>query len=406
MVALISYCYCKGVRSSRAIEMATFDDVGARVICSNLHPDHSAIARFVTRHEEAIKGLLVASLVVCAQQGLVSVDVVAGDGTKVRANASMMSNATAAQLDADIAALEAMIEAEVTAWLAQARAADAAEDALFGAGGDGGDDPAAGGGGRKLAVLSGKLARRQKARARIEAAQAGRQEAAEAGHQYKLARLQDRVARAERWAAREEAACQARIDDYQRRAAAKAAAGSRKGPDGRVPVPAAGHAVVRRARQVADKARQAIAALPAPQAAEPGHPATASTTDPASRIMPAKSGGYLQGYNAQVIAGEHQIILGIATHDNPVDTGALHPPLATARANLSSASSPRASTTSTPATRATRPSWSAPAPVAATTTSPSRISWPGSTGAGPAPGAAHTNGARPSPARPLGGAQN
>ena len=30
MVALILYCYCKGIRSSRAVEMATFDDVGAR----------------------------------------------------------------------------------------------------------------------------------------------------------------------------------------------------------------------------------------------------------------------------------------------------------------------------------------------------------------------------------------
>jgi transposase len=33
MVALIMYCYCKGIRSSRAIEMATWDDVEARVIC-------------------------------------------------------------------------------------------------------------------------------------------------------------------------------------------------------------------------------------------------------------------------------------------------------------------------------------------------------------------------------------
>src|SRR5438105_4605016 len=41
MVALIMYCYCKGVRSSRAIEMATWDDVGARVIAQNLHPDHA-----------------------------------------------------------------------------------------------------------------------------------------------------------------------------------------------------------------------------------------------------------------------------------------------------------------------------------------------------------------------------
>ena len=38
MVGLVMYCYCKGIRSSRAVEMATFDDVGARVICGNLHP--------------------------------------------------------------------------------------------------------------------------------------------------------------------------------------------------------------------------------------------------------------------------------------------------------------------------------------------------------------------------------
>jgi transposase len=338
MVTLIGYCYCKGLRSSRAIEMATFDDVGARVICSNLHPDHSTIARFVTRHEAAVKGLLVQSLIACARQGLVSVEVVAGDGTKIRANASMASNATAVQLDADIAGLEAMIEAEVAAWLAEARAADDAEDALFGDGdGDGDDQPGAGGSSRELARLTGKLASRRAARARLAAEAAARQKAAEALHRDKLARLQDRVARAERWAAHEEAACQARIDDYQCRAAAKTAAGSGKGPDGRVPVAAGDSAVVRRARQVADKARQAIAALPAPEAADPGPQATASATDPASRLMPGKHGGYLQGYNTQVIAGKHQIILGIATHDSPADTGALHPLLAAARASLDAA---------------------------------------------------------------------
>src|SRR6266704_2964835 len=103
MVALVMYCYCKGIRSSRAIEMATFDDVGARVLAENLHPDHATVARFVTRHEQAVKGLLVASLVACARQGLVSVDVVAGDGTKVKADASMAANATAGQLEIEIA---------------------------------------------------------------------------------------------------------------------------------------------------------------------------------------------------------------------------------------------------------------------------------------------------------------
>ena len=136
MVALIMYCYCKGIRSSRAVEMATFDDVGARVICGGLHPDHATNARFVTRHKEPLKGLLVQSLVACAREGLVRVDVMAGDGTKVKANASMAANVTAEQLGLDIAALEEVLEAEVAAWIEQAAAADAAEDALFSGGGD------------------------------------------------------------------------------------------------------------------------------------------------------------------------------------------------------------------------------------------------------------------------------
>jgi len=134
MVTLIMYCYCKGIRSSRAVEMATFDDVGARVICGNLHPDHATIARFVTRHEQPVKGLLVASLTACAREGLVSVEVVAGDGTKVKASASMAANAAAERLEIEIGELEALLAAEVDGWLAQARAADAAEDALFGGG--------------------------------------------------------------------------------------------------------------------------------------------------------------------------------------------------------------------------------------------------------------------------------
>ena len=113
MVCLVMYCYCKGIRSSRAIEMATFDDVGARVLAENLHPDHATVARFVTRHEQEVKGLLVASLVACARQGLVSVDVVAGDGTKVKADASMAANATAGQLEIEIAGENTLIAAAV-----------------------------------------------------------------------------------------------------------------------------------------------------------------------------------------------------------------------------------------------------------------------------------------------------
>lgn len=333
MVGLVMYCYCKGVRSSRAIEMATWDDVGARVICGNLHPDHATVHRFVTRHEEAVKGLLVASLVACAAQGLVSVDVVAGDGTKVKASASMAANATAEQLEIQIAELEALLAAEVDTWFAQAQAADQAEDALFGE--NGGDGP---GGTVTLARLTDKIVRRRAARARLDEQEHARRRQAAAEREEKLAKAAGRVARAERRVAREEAACQAKMDDYARRAAAKAAAGSRKGPDGRVPVAAEDSVHVRRYRRDAQRARQALAqAQAAPAGPARAGPAKANTTDPASRVMLSPHGGFGQLHNVQALAGKHQVIYAIGSHPNPTDTGALHPLLRQGRANLDAA---------------------------------------------------------------------
>jgi transposase len=331
MAGLVMYCYCKGVRSSRAIEMATWDDVGARVICGNLHPDHATVHRFITRHERAVKGLLVASLVACAKQGLVSVDVVAGDGTKVKASASMAAGATAEQLEIEIAELEALLAAEVAAWFAQAQAADAAEDALFGDGdGDGDASSGPGGGAMTLARLTDKIVRRQKARARLDADAAARQAEAAAARQDKIARLQARVAARRADAGRVADQADARAADYQRR---------HPRPRGRVPVPADRHIMVRRARQAVAAAEQALAAARAAPAAPepPARPPKANTTDPASRVMPAKRGGFGQSHNMQILAGKHQVIYAITAHGNPTDTAALHPLLAKARANLDTA---------------------------------------------------------------------
>jgi transposase len=307
MVALVMYCYCKGIRSSRAIEMASWDDVGARVICGGLHPDHATNARFVGRHAEPLKGLLVASLAACAREGLVRVDVAAGDGTKVKANASMAANATAEQLGLEVAELEKLLAAEVEAWIEQALAADAAEDARCG----GGDDaPPAGGtpAGAARTRTAGKLARRKAAQAKLEAGARARQEQAEAERAVKIARLAAEKDRLEARAAEELAKGQARVDRYARRAAA-----------------------ARAARKLAE-------AIAAPAvAARPARPPKANPTDPASRIMPLKRGGFDQLYNLQALAGRDQVIFAIGTHDNTTGTGALHPLLAAGTANLAAA---------------------------------------------------------------------
>src|SRR5215469_5385602 len=211
------------------------------------------------------------------------------------------------------------------------------------AGGRGGGlvHPGPGRGPGTLARLADKIVRLRKAGARLEKQEQARQEQAAAGQQERLARARQRMARAEERAAREEAAAAARVRDYQRRAAAKAAAGGRGRPDGRVPVAAGGSAHVRRARQAADRARQVLAetaaAPPDPGPGGQDDAPKANTTDPASRVMPARHGGFPQGYNVQVLGGRHQVIYAIATHDNPADTAALHPLLAQARGNLDAA---------------------------------------------------------------------
>ena len=111
-----------------------------------------------------------------------------------------------------------------------------------------------------------------------------------------------------------------------------------QGPRRPRPGPRGASAKVAAARQAERKARQAAAKAEAAQAAaEADPPGQASTTDPASRLMPAKKGGYDQHYNVQVLPGACQVILAIATHDNPNDTAALHPMLKAGRANLDAA---------------------------------------------------------------------
>jgi len=341
MVALVMYCYCKGIRSSRAIEMATWDDVGARVICGGLHPDHATNARFVAGHKEPLTGLLVQSLAACAREGLVRVDVAAGDGTKVKANASMAANATAEQLGLDIAGLERLLAAEVGAWIEEARAADVAEDVLCGAGDD--VPPPAGGtpAGAARTRTAGKLARRKAAQAKLAADARVRREQAEAERAAKIARLAAEKDRLEARAAEELAKGQARVDRYAQRAA-DAAAGKGRRQCGRAPWPAGQQRDVRASRDAAARAArkldEAIAAPAVPAA--PARPPKANPTDPASRIMPLKRGGYDQLYNLQALAGRGQVIFAIGTHDNTNDLGALHPLLAAGTANLAAAGIP------------------------------------------------------------------
>jgi transposase len=118
MVALLLYGYAIGERSSRRLERRCVEDVATRVICANQAPDHTTIARFRQRHERALAALFGDVLALCADAGLVRVGMIAVDGTKVAANAAPQATRDYEQIAREI--------------LAEANAVDAVEDERFG----------------------------------------------------------------------------------------------------------------------------------------------------------------------------------------------------------------------------------------------------------------------------------
>ncbi|MEV6013870.1 transposase [Streptomyces sp. NPDC051976] len=106
LVTLLFYCYSKGVRSSRGIERACWDDLGCRIITANRAVDRSTVARFVQRHRDALTQLFVQVLALCGSRGLVDLSAVAVDGSPMDANASRDSDKQLHRLEAVIARCE------------------------------------------------------------------------------------------------------------------------------------------------------------------------------------------------------------------------------------------------------------------------------------------------------------
>jgi transposase len=157
MTALFLYAYAVGERSSRAIERRCGEDVAFRVIAANRVPDHTTIARFRVRHEQALAGLFAELLGLCAKAGMVRVGTVAVDGSKLSANASLDANRS-----------YAAIRADAERYLREAAELDAAEDELYG---DARGDELPG----ELADPTTRRAAIERAKAELEAEHAQRQ---------------------------------------------------------------------------------------------------------------------------------------------------------------------------------------------------------------------------------------
>jgi transposase len=302
------YAYLRGVLSTRAVEDRCRYDATFRVACGRLVPDHTTFSRF-RRHLFAQAGLaedlFYQVLHVCAQAGLGRLGVVAGDGVKIAANASKEASRTEAGLRK--LAGQVMADARKAAGDDEAdKAVLPGTDLLLGAETLRAPDPPSRAG-RALACLEDLQGEREAAGAQareqglacLQAVAAGTANGrppaavAVAAQQLRLERLiTEQQAAVAGWEA----------------ARAAGTAGSRLG---RRPADPQDTARVRRARaRLADL--QAAAEAEAAAGGKPGAARTPrrNVTDPDSRLLPVRGGGFTQGYNCQDAAADDRLMPG------------------------------------------------------------------------------------------------
>ena len=139
------------------MERACQENVAFRVITGNRQPYFTTINEFRRVHRKHFEGLFVEVLKLCREAGLVKLRHVAVDGTKVKANASRHKAMSYKRLVAE----EKRLRKEVRRMLAEAEAADGAEDARHGEGVRGDELP------EELKRRESRLKRLREAKARL-----------------------------------------------------------------------------------------------------------------------------------------------------------------------------------------------------------------------------------------------
>jgi transposase len=138
LTKVLVYAYCVGIFSSRRIQRRLAEDVGFRVLAAGNEPDFRTIADFRKTHLAALTGFFEQVLQLARAMGAPRLGRVALDGTKIKANASKHKAMSYRRMGEK----QRQLRTEAKELLAQAEAADAAEDAQYGAGQRGDDLPA------------------------------------------------------------------------------------------------------------------------------------------------------------------------------------------------------------------------------------------------------------------------
>ena len=128
LTKVVVYAYCVGVFSSRRIQRRLVEDVAFRVLAAGNEPDFRTIADFRKRHLPALRGFFEQVLRLARELGAPRVGRVALDSSKIKANASKHKAMSYGRMREK----QRQLRDEVNELLAQAEAADAAEDAEYG----------------------------------------------------------------------------------------------------------------------------------------------------------------------------------------------------------------------------------------------------------------------------------
>lgn len=87
MLKLLLYGYSEGVRSSRKLELMTYENIACRWLVEDLHPDYRTIARFREKNIGIMNELLKETIKLFKVGGIEFKGVIYVDGSKIKANA-------------------------------------------------------------------------------------------------------------------------------------------------------------------------------------------------------------------------------------------------------------------------------------------------------------------------------
>jgi transposase len=325
LATVLVWAYAHGITSSRDMERLCRTDVAFRVICAGNLPDHVTFARFRGDCPEAVGAFFAEVLVLCARLGMGKLGTVALDGMKIAANASKAAN----RAEGTLARL-----AEET--VAAHAAADAAEDELFGEGRRGDEVPPGAWSPRSrhsriAAALAGLKAEREAAQAREQAKAEAFRERQRSGQRTGPAPKRAAVELAEENLARVRAARAAGLAELEGRYAAgqRDCRGRPAGIDDHCRVKAAAAKVEAARARAAEAERQAAEAEQ--DSKEKKKRPVRNITDPDSRLMPVRGGGFLQGYNAQNMTSGDGLIIATELTDDQSDCRWFEPMLGAAQ---------------------------------------------------------------------------